>query len=98
MPKAIAYAGKTVVAESDDTVVVEGNHYFPISDVKMDLLTETDMHSVCHWKGEASYFTVKGESETFEDSAWTYKEPKTQQAEVVRDRIAFWHGIRVEEK
>jgi uncharacterized protein (DUF427 family) len=73
----------TVIAESDDTVVVEGNHYFPMSSVRTDLLTSTDTTSVCPWKGTATYFSV-----------WTYREPK-EAAEEIRDRVAFWKGVEV---
>lgn len=98
MPKAVAYADETVIAESDNTVIVEGNHYFPVEDVHMDKLEENDFHTTCHWKGQASYYNVKGDERTFENAAFIYKEPKTEQAQVVDKRIAFWQGIRVEEK
>lgn len=85
----------TVLAESDDTVVVEGNHYFPLSSVKQDLLEPSDTHSVCPWKGTASYYSVRVDGETNADAAWFYPEPKDAAAEI-KDRVAFWKGVTVE--
>lgn len=85
----------TVLAESDDTVVVEGNHYFPLSSVKQDLLEPSDTHSVCPWKGTASYYLVRVDGETNADAAWFYPEPKDAAAEI-KDRVAFWKGVTVE--
>jgi uncharacterized protein (DUF427 family) len=85
----------TVVAQSDRTVVVEGNHYFPASDVKSEYLQPSDSHTVCPWKGTASYYTLEIEGVQNADAAWYYPEPKPA-ATRVKDRIAFWHGVRVE--
>ncbi len=84
----------TVIAESDDTVVVEGNHYFPRSAVREDVLRPSETHSVCPWKGTASYLTLEVDGEMNTDAAWYYPEPKAA-AEQVRDRIAFWRGVEV---
>jgi uncharacterized protein (DUF427 family) len=84
-----------VIAESDDTVVVEGNHYFPRTAVAAEVLTDSDTHTVCSWKGTASYHSVTVDGETNPDAAWYYPEPKSE-AEMVRGRIAFWHGVSVE--
>ncbi len=84
----------TVIAESDDTVVVEGNHYFPRSAVKTDVLTDSDMTSVCPWKGTASYHSVVVDGATNQDAAWYYPQPKDAAKEIT-DRIAFWKGIAV---
>ncbi len=84
----------TVIAESDDTVVVEGNHYFPLSSVLPDMLTASDTHSVCPWKGTADYFSLSVDGNTNADAAWTYPQPK-QAAAQVKDRVAFWKGVRV---
>ncbi len=84
----------TVIAESDDTVVVEGNHYFPRSAVKDGVLTESAKTSVCPWKGTASYFSVVVDGQTNEDAAWYYPEPKDAAAQI-RDRVAFWKGVQV---
>lgn len=86
----------TTVAESDDTVVVEGNHYFPADAVKRDLLLESATHTVCPWKGTASYYTIEVDGKTNQDAAWFYPEPKPE-AEQIRDRVAFWNGVSVEE-
>lgn len=84
----------TVIAESDDTVVVEGNHYFPRSAVADELLSESDTTSVCPWKGTASYYTLTVDGNTNEDAVWYYPEPKPA-AEQIRDRVAFWKGVTV---
>lgn len=91
---AIATWNGTVIAESDDTVVVENNHYFPRSAVRDDVLRESDHTSVCPWKGTASYFTLEVDGKTNENAAWFYPEPKDA-AEEIRDRIAFWKGVQV---
>ncbi len=86
----------TVIAESDDTVVVEGNHYFPRSSVRDDVLVESDTHTSCPWKGEASYFSLTVDGETNRDAAWYYPQPKSAAAEIT-DRVAFWKGVTVSE-
>ena len=84
----------TVIAESDDTVVVEGNHYFPRSAVKDGVLTDSALTSVCPWKGTASYYCVVVDGQTNDNAAWYYPEPKDAAAEI-RDRVAFWKGVEV---
>lgn len=86
----------TEIARSDDTVVVEGNHYFPRTDVDPDALAPSDTTSVCPWKGTAHYHSVNAGGETNRDAAWYYPEPKSAAAEI-RDRIAFWKGVEVRE-
>ena len=86
----------TVVAESADTVVVEGNHYFPAESVRSDVLVPSDTHTTCPWKGEASYWTLQVDGATNPDAAWYYPEPK-KAAEQIRDRVAFWRGVTIEE-
>ena len=86
----------SVIAESDDTIVVEGNHYFPKDAVKKDLLKASDTHTVCGWKGTASYYSLQANGETNEDAAWYYEDPK-EAAKHVKDRIAFWKGVKVEQ-
>ncbi|MBP2706865.1 DUF427 domain-containing protein [Microbispora sp. RL4-1S] len=83
-----------VIADSEDTVVVEGNHYFPRDAVKADVLRESDTHSVCPWKGTASYYTLEVDGATNADAAWYYPEPKDA-ASSIRGRIAFWKGVTV---
>jgi uncharacterized protein (DUF427 family) len=85
----------TVLAESDDTIVVEGNHYFPASAVKREYLRESDKRTTCPWKGEASYYSVEVDGQTNADAAWYYPEPKDAAAEI-KDHVAFWRGVQVE--
>jgi len=84
----------TTIADSDDTVVVEGNHYFPPDSVKREYLRPSDRHSHCPWKGDADYLSLEVDGERNEDAAWTYPEPKDAAAEI-RDHIAFWNGVTV---
>ena len=84
----------TVLAESDDTVVVEGNHYFPREAVRDGVLVDSDRTSVCPWKGTASYHSVVVDGQTNADAAWYYPEPKDAAAEI-RGRVAFWKGVEV---
>ena len=83
-----------VIAESDDTVVVEGNHYFPRSSVKSEYLTDSQTHSVCPWKGTASYHTLTVDGKSNPDAAWYYPQPKDAAREIT-DRLAFWKGVEV---
>ena len=84
----------TVIAESDDTVVVEGNHYFPLASVNAALLSPSATTTVCSWKGTANYYTLKvGDAEN-PDAVWYYAEPKAA-ADNIRDRVAFWKGVKV---
>jgi uncharacterized protein (DUF427 family) len=83
------------IARSDDTVVVEGNHYFPPDSVNKDYLQPSSTHTICPWKGEASYYNVVVNGETNKDAAWYYLEPKDAAAEI-KNRIAFWRGVKVE--
>ncbi|MGL5817001.1 MAG: DUF427 domain-containing protein [Phycicoccus sp.] len=85
----------TVVAESDDTVVVEGNHYFPAAAVDQQVLRPSDTQTVCPWKGTASYWSLEVDGATNTDAAWYYPEPK-EAAEQIRDRVAFWKGVTIE--
>ena len=84
----------TVIAESDDTVIVENNHYFPIDSVKTGVLVPSDLTSVCPWKGTASYYSVQVDGATNRDAAWYYPEPKGAAAEIA-GRVAFWKGVTV---
>jgi len=85
----------TVVAESDETIVVEGNHYFPRDAIKSEYFVESDMASTCPWKGEAAYFDVVVDGAVNKDAAWHYDAPKPR-AEHVAGRVAFWRGVTVE--
>ncbi|OPZ43109.1 MAG: hypothetical protein BWY94_01954 [Actinobacteria bacterium ADurb.BinA094] len=82
------------LAESDDTVVVEGNHYFPAASVRMEHLRPTDLHTECPWKGTASYYDIVVGGETNEGAAWYYPEPK-EAAREIAGRVAFWRGVEV---
>jgi len=83
------------IAESPDTVVVEGNHYFPPESVRAEYVRQSDTHTTCPWKGIASYKTIEVDGECNSDAAWYYPETK-QAAEEIRGRYAFWHGVVVE--
>jgi uncharacterized protein (DUF427 family) len=83
-----------VIAESTNTVVVEGNHYFPLEDVRSEYLKDSSYTSVCSWKGTASYYSLVVDGAENPDAAWYYPEP-TPAAEQVRDRVAFWRGVEV---
>ena len=86
----------TVLAESDDTVVVEGNHYFPPASVRREHFRESSTHTHCPWKGEASYYDVVVDDKVNRDAAWYYPEPKSA-AQQIANRIAFWRGVTVTE-
>lgn len=84
----------SLIASSDDTVVVEGNHYFPDDSVNPGLLRPSDTTTVCPWKGTAHYYSLHVEGADNRDAAWHYPEPKSA-AENIRGRIAFWKGVKV---
>jgi uncharacterized protein (DUF427 family) len=84
-----------VIAESDDTVIVEGNHYFPPAAVSAEHLRGSELTSRCFWKGTANYYDVVVGDTVAKDAAWTYRTP-SEAAENIRDYIAFWRGVRVE--
>lgn len=84
----------TVIAHSDETVVIEGNHYFPREDVDTSMLEKSATTSECPWKGTAHYYTIESDGERCEDAAWYYPDPKPK-AERIRDRIAFWKDVEV---
>jgi uncharacterized protein (DUF427 family) len=84
-----------VLAESDSTVIVEGNHYFPRDSVRAEYFLPSETHTVCPWKGTASYHHIEVNGERNADAAWFYPEPKPAAAQI-KDRVAFWKGVRVE--
>ncbi len=84
----------TVIAESDDTIIVEGNHYFPAASVRPEVLSASETHTVCPWKGTASYYSLTVNGKTNNDAAWYYPEPK-KAAATVTGRVAFWRGVDV---
>lgn len=85
-----------VLAESDDTVVVEGNHYFPAESLSREYFAPSGTHTTCPWKGEASYYTVQVGGQQNPDAAWFYPDPK-EAAWQIRRRVAFWKGVQVAE-
>lgn len=84
------------LAQSSDTVIVEGNHYFPLQSADAALLTPSATHTVCPWKGTASYYTIDAGGAVNPDAAWFYPDPKPG-AEQVAGRAAFWKGVEVTE-
>lgn len=82
------------IAQSDETIVVEDNHYFPPDAVKKEYLKESDTHTTCPWKGEASYYDVVVSEAVNKDAAWYYPEPK-EAAQQIKDYVAFWKGVEV---
>ena len=94
MPKAV-WNGQ-VVAESDQTVVVEGNHYFPPDSINLEFLRDSDEHTRCPWKGVASYYDVVVDGETSRGGAWFYPDP-SRAAKKIKNHVAFWRGVRVEQ-
>jgi uncharacterized protein (DUF427 family) len=83
-----------VLAESDDTVVVEGNHYFPVDSINKAFFSDSKTHTYCPWKGQASYYNVEVEGQVNRDAAWYYPTPKDA-AKEIKGRVAFWRGVRV---
>jgi uncharacterized protein (DUF427 family) len=83
-----------VIAESDQTIVIENNHYFPADSVKQEFIKPSATHTTCPWKGLASYYTVEVNGEQNRDAAWYYPDPKPAAAEI-KDYVAFWKGVKV---
>ncbi len=84
-----------VIAESNKTVSVEGNHYFPLESVRQEYLRASETHTTCPWKGEASYYDVLVGDEVNKDAAWYYPQPK-EAAQQITGHIAFWKGVSIE--
>lgn len=83
-----------VIAQSDDTVQVEGTHYFPRTSLNEELIRESNKTTVCGWKGKAHYYSLEVDGQTNSDAVWYYPEPKSAAAEIA-DRVAFWRGVQV---
>ena len=92
MPKAVW--NTAVLAESDKTIVVEGNHYFPPADLNMDYFRDSSTHTVCSWKGTASYYDVVVNGQVNRDAAWYYPAPK-EAANQIGGYVAFWRGVQI---
>ena len=84
-----------VIAESDETIQLEGNHYFPRESIKQEYFADSDAHSICPWKGKASYFDVVVDGKTNGGAAWYYPDPKPAASDI-KDYVAFWKGVTVE--
>ena len=84
-----------VLAESDETIVIEGNHYFPPNSIKKEFFKESNTHTSCPWKGQASYYTISVEGNENKDAAWYYPETK-EAAKPIKGYVAFWRGVSVE--
>lgn len=83
-----------VIAESNETISLEGNEYFPPASVKKEFLNPSDHHTVCPWKGKASYYDVVVEGKTNKNAAWYYPQPSNE-ADHIKDYVAFWHGVQI---
>ncbi len=84
----------TVIAESNDTIVIEGNHYFPPESVKKEYFQESQYHTTCPWKGEASYFDLVVNGKHNENAVWYYPNPKDAAAPI-KGYFAFWKGVKI---
>jgi uncharacterized protein (DUF427 family) len=93
MTKRAVWKG-VVLAESDNTVVVENNHYFPVESLHKENFRGSDHHTVCSWKGTASYYDVLVGDDVNANAAWYYPEPKDA-AKEIKNHVAFWHGVEV---
>ena len=85
-----------LLAESDSTIVLEGNHYFPIESVNKDHLKPSKYHTTCPWKGEASYYDIEVDGEVNKNAAWYYPEP-SKAASQIKGHVAFWNGVSITE-
>lgn len=85
----------TIIAESDNTVVVENNHYFPRDSIKKEYFKSSSHETICPWKGTASYFTIEVDGKENKNAAWFYPAPKDA-AMKIKNKIAFWHGVKIE--
>jgi len=86
----------SILAESNSTIVVEGNHYFPPDSILKKYFKESDHSTICPWKGKASYYHIEVNGKVNENAAWFYPDPKDA-ARKIKNYIAFWHGVKVEE-
>jgi uncharacterized protein (DUF427 family) len=85
-----------IIAESKETIVIENNHYFPAESIKSEFLKDSDTHTTCPWKGEASYKTLVVNNESNQDAAWYYPNPK-ERANEIAGYFAFWKGVKIEQ-
>jgi uncharacterized protein (DUF427 family) len=85
-----------IIAESHETIVIENNHYFPAESIKSEFFKDSDTHTTCPWKGEASYKTLVVNNESNQDAAWYYPNPK-ERAKEIAGYFAFWKGVKIEQ-
>jgi uncharacterized protein (DUF427 family) len=83
-----------ILAQSDHTIVVEGNHYFPPDAINREYFTESESHSLCPWKGVASYFNIQADGQVNRDAGWYYPKP-SEAAGNIKDYVAFWRGVKI---
>lgn len=83
-----------IIAESNKTLNVEGNQYFTVESVNKEFLSNSETHTVCHWKGTASYFDIIVDDQTNKDAAWYYPNPSAM-ANKIKNYVAFWHGVEI---
>ena len=91
-----AFWNNQLLADSNDTIVVEGNHYFPADSINEEFFVKSDTHTVCPWKGTASYYTLQVDGSENKDAAWYYPETK-ELAKNIEGYVAFWKGVEVKE-
>lgn len=84
----------TILAESNETVIIEGNHYFPADSINKEYFKDSETHSVCHWKGTASYYSLEVDGKENTDAAWYYPEA-SELAKGIEGKVAFWRGVQV---
>jgi len=94
MPKAIW--NNKVLAESDETIIVERNHYFPPDSINKEFFKNSSTHTTCPWKGEASYYTIDVDGKENQDAAWYYPNPKDAAGQI-KNYVAFWRGVKITE-
>ncbi len=85
-----------LIAESNETIVIENNHYFPHDSLQQEFFKISDTHSTCSWKGKASYYTIEVDGEKNEDAAWYYSDP-SERAKSIQNHVAFWKGVKITE-
>ncbi len=85
-----------IIAESNNTIIIENNHYFPSADIKKEFFKSSETHSNCPWKGAASYYSLEVDGQQNKDAAWYYPEPKDA-AKEIKNYVAFWKGVKVEQ-
>ncbi|MCH7492519.1 DUF427 domain-containing protein [Patescibacteria group bacterium] len=85
-----------VIADNENTIIVEGNHYFPPDSIKQEFFVKSDMQTTCPWKGEASYYDIKVKGQVNRNAAWYYLEPK-EAAQQIKGYVAFWNGVDIRE-